>query len=61
MKKLLSALMAVAFALSLATVALAETKAGPEKPAEPVKKEEGTKPAAQDNTAPAKAAPAEKK
>lgn len=62
MKKLLSVIMAVTFALSLATVALAAgPKDAPAKPAEPVKKEEGTKPAAQDNTAPAKAAPAQKK
>lgn len=59
MRKLLSVIVAMVFAMSLATAALAgDPKAAPAKPAEPAKKEEGTKPAAKDNTAPAKAAPA---
>lgn len=62
MRKLLSVIVAMVFALSLGTAALAaDMKAAPAKPAEPAKKEEGAKPAAQDNTAPAKPAPAEKK
>ena len=43
MKKLLSLLMTLSFALSLATATLAETKAAPVKPVEPMKQAEAKK------------------
>ena len=60
MKKLLSVFLAVAFALSLAGVSLAQTKAEPAKPAEPAMPAEPAKPAEPMKSEPAKKAETKK-